>query len=196
MGEIEDMEVENLGRALASHHGRCWATMPLERQREADPNCTRKTWLGRARVILEAIDNAMILEIKRELAKLSGSEQPQSFEPQPNEERKRDGARHRSQETKGQAREGLGSGRLRLIHKSDTLNVSTARQRAARPGVPLIGKDIQRGACQLDQGGRSRHSEEGNPDKSAVQQPAPEPLPPKPDDAKGKRPSQETQHAP
>jgi hypothetical protein len=163
MDEIEDREVENLGRVLASHHGRCWATMPLERQREADPNCTRKTWLGRARVILEAIDKAMILEIKRELAKPSGSEQPQSFEPQPNEEgdpRKRDGARDRSQETKGQAREGLGSGRLRLIHKSDALNVSAARQRAARPGVPLIGKVIQRGACQLDQGGRSRHSEE------------------------------------
>jgi hypothetical protein len=136
MGEIEDKEVENLGRALASHHGRRWATMPLERQREADPNISRKTWLGRARVILEAIDKAMILEIKRDLAKPSGSEQSQGFEPQPNEEgdpRKRDGAR----KTKGQAREGLGSGRLRPIHKSDTLNVSTARQRAARPDVPF-----------------------------------------------------------
>jgi hypothetical protein len=130
MGEIEDKEVENLGRALASHHGRRWATMAVERQWKADPNSTRKTWLGRARAILEAIDKAMILEIERDLAKPSGSEQPQSFEPQPNEEgnpRKRDGARNRRDETKGEAREGLGSP-VSLIHKSDTLNVSTARQ--------------------------------------------------------------------
>jgi hypothetical protein len=139
MGEIKDNEVENLGRALASHHGRRWATMAVERQWEADPNSTRKTWLGRARVILEAIDKAMILEIKRDLANPSRSEQRQSFEPQPNEEgnpRKRDGARNRGDETKDEAREWLGSPRLRLIH-SDTLNVSTARQRAARPDVPL-----------------------------------------------------------
>jgi hypothetical protein len=73
----------------------------------------------------------MILEIKRDIAKPSGSEQPQSFETQPNEEgnpRKRDGARNRGDETKGEARDGLGSPRLPLIHKSDTLNVSTTRQ--------------------------------------------------------------------
>jgi hypothetical protein len=98
MGEIEGKEVEKLGRALASHYGRRWATMPTERQWKADPNSSRETWLGRARVILEAIDKAMILEIKRDFAKPSGSEQPQSFESQPNEEgnpRKRDGARNR-----------------------------------------------------------------------------------------------------
>jgi hypothetical protein len=96
--------------------------------------------LGRARVILEAIDKAMILEIKRDLAKPSGSEQRQSLETQPNEEgnpRKRDGARNRGDETEGEARERLGSLCLTLIHKSDTLNVSTARQRAARPDVPI-----------------------------------------------------------
>ena len=140
MGEMEDKEVENLGRALASHHGRRWATMAVERQWKADPNSARKTWLGRARVILEAIDRAMTLEVKRDLAKPSGSEQTQSFEPQPNEQgnpRKRDRPRNRGDETKDEAREGLRSPRLRPIHKSDTSNVSTARKRQARPDVPL-----------------------------------------------------------
>jgi hypothetical protein len=66
MGEIEDKEVENLGRALASHHGRRWTTMPREGQREADPNGTRKSWLRRARVVLEAVHHAMIVQMKRE----------------------------------------------------------------------------------------------------------------------------------
>ena len=140
MGEIERKEVEKLGRALASRYGRHWATMPTQRQGEADPNSSRKTWLERAQVILEAIDKAMILEIKRDFAKHTGSEHPQSFEPQPGEDgnpRKRDRARHGSEENKGQAREGWGSPRLRLIHKSDTSNVSTVRRRQARPDVPL-----------------------------------------------------------
>jgi hypothetical protein len=66
MGEIGDKEVESLGRALACHHGRLWATMPAEVQGEADPNSSRKSWLGRARVILEAVHHAMIAQMKRE----------------------------------------------------------------------------------------------------------------------------------
>jgi hypothetical protein len=65
-GEIEDKEVENLGRALASHHGRPWATMPIEVQGEADPNSSRKSWLRRARIILEAVHHAMIVQMKRD----------------------------------------------------------------------------------------------------------------------------------
>ena len=69
MGVVLDQEVEGLGRALAHHHGRRWATMPAEARGEEDLNAGRGVWLKRARIILEAVDRAMTAEIKRRSAR-------------------------------------------------------------------------------------------------------------------------------
>ena len=66
MREIGDEEVESLGRALACQYGRRWASMAVEVQDDTDLNSSRKSWLRRARVILEAVHEAMIVQMKRE----------------------------------------------------------------------------------------------------------------------------------
>ena len=66
MSEIGDEEVESLGRALACQYGRRWASMAVEVQDDTDLNSSRKSWLRRARVILEAVHEAIIVQMKRE----------------------------------------------------------------------------------------------------------------------------------
>ena len=65
MSRIDKREVEDLARALAHHNRRRWQTMPARANPASDANSGREAWLRRAQIILEAVDIAMTLAIKR-----------------------------------------------------------------------------------------------------------------------------------
>jgi hypothetical protein len=58
-------EIEDLARALAHHNRRRWRTMPARAHAGSDANGGREAWLRRARIILEAVETAMIAAFKR-----------------------------------------------------------------------------------------------------------------------------------
>jgi hypothetical protein len=66
MSRTDKREVEDLARALAHHNRRRWQTMPARAYSASDANSGREAWLRRAQIILEAVDTAMTLAIKRD----------------------------------------------------------------------------------------------------------------------------------
>jgi hypothetical protein len=66
MSRIDKREIEDLARALAHHNRRRWQTMPARANPASDADSGREVCLRRARIILEAVDTAMILGFKRD----------------------------------------------------------------------------------------------------------------------------------
>jgi hypothetical protein len=59
-GQMQKKEIEDLARALAHRNRRRWRTMPERAHPGSDANGGRETRLNRAKIILEAVDTAMI----------------------------------------------------------------------------------------------------------------------------------------
>ena len=67
MSEIGDEEVEKfLDARLPVNTGAAGHRWPSKVQDDTDLNSSRKSWLRRARVILEAVHEAIIVQMKRE----------------------------------------------------------------------------------------------------------------------------------